>query len=224
MSIDPPPAPARRRYPIVIGVVVAVFVVAAVVVGTVLNNADPSSKTAASASRSTPVPTATAGQVPTSPAPFAAAPPSAGKRTTTEVEAGSGAAVKGLPLSSSSSAAQLFTGPIPKSGSATGSLVKGFPSTIPVATGSKVTTSSISSSDGIMQVTLVARTTAKPSAVSAYYTAAFAKLGISPSTVAAADGSEAYSFVRNNDSVTITVTSAAGGSRYSVFGVLHAAS
>lgn len=220
--------PGHRRARLILGLCVAAFVVAAVVVGTLLNNAGTSSTAGGSppTSRATSpnsptVPTTQATQPPTSPAPFAAIPPIVGKRTTTEVEPGAPASAA-LPLSKPAPA--LYSGPIPKSASASGKLVKGFPSAISVATGSTITNSSISSSGSIMQVTLVARSTASPSKVAAYYVAAFAKLGIPKVSLPANAGSTAYSFARNNDTVTITITPATGGCRYTVFGVLHATS
>jgi hypothetical protein len=60
--------------------------------------------------------------------------------------------------------------------------------------------------------------------VVALYSKSFALYGVLPTPAPAASGSTAYAFVRDNDSVTITVTPASGGSRYSVFAVLHATS
>jgi hypothetical protein len=216
--------PRRRRLLLIIcGIVAAMFVVAAIVVGTVLNGAMPSSKTASPATHSAApaVPSAQPTSGVTSPAPFAAAPPSAGKRVTTEVEPG-GSTSGALPLSTPLPA--LFSGPVPKSATKNGAVVKGFPSSIPVATSSKVTTSSVSSSSKTVQATLVARTTSSVADVVSFYTKSFAHYGVFPSPAAASGGSSTYAFIRDNDSVTITVTPASGGSRYSVFAVLHATS
>lgn len=125
----------------------------------------------------------------------------------------------------SAPASALFTGPIPRSGSAVGSLVAGFPPVIPVAQNSVVSSSSISSSGGIVQVTLVARTTISAPDVLAFYSSQFGKFGIVPQSPPTVAGSIAYSFTRGNDSVTVTATPVSGGgSRYSVVGVLDAKS
>ena len=147
--------------------------------------------------------------------------PQPGKRTTTEVQPapGGGTHQLGAPASA------LFTGPIPRSGSAVGSLVPGFPSVIPVTQGSVVSSSSISSSGGIVQVTLVARTTISAADVLGFYSSQFGKVGIVPQSPPTVAGSVAYSFTRGNDSVTVTATPVSGGgSRYSVVGVLDAKS
>lgn len=147
--------------------------------------------------------------------------PQPGKRTTTEVQPGAG----GGPHQLGAPASALFTGPIPRSGSAVGSLVAGFPSLIPVTQGSVVSSSSISSSDGIVQVTLVARTTISAPDVLGFYSSQFGKVGIVPQSPPTVAGSIAYSFTRGNDSVTVTATPVSGGgSRYSVVGVLDAKS
>jgi hypothetical protein len=64
--------------------------------------------------------------------------------------------------------------------------------------------------------------TIAPDEVLAFYTAAFAELGFVASAVPSSDASTTASFVRGPSTVTVTVSSAGGGSRYTVFGVLVA--
>jgi hypothetical protein len=229
-----PSASARRRHRLVVILLLAAGVAIAIIVAVGLtrpvdgtsNAIAPTPPSAGTVPGQSGAPSAaprTGETAPPSVVPFAAPGPRApGKRTTTEVENQVNPAPVTLPPTAQKVA--MFTGPVPKSESAIGKLVKGFPSVIPVAQASTVASSSVASSGSIVQATLVARTTVASAGVVDFYSKQFAKFGIVPSSVPAADGSTAFSFTRDNDNVTITVTPAAGGSRYSVFGVLDAAS
>jgi hypothetical protein len=228
-----PSASARRRHRLVVILLLAAGVAIAIVLAVGLarpagdgsNSIGPPPSTGAvpgqsAASSAAPRSGETA---PPSVQPFAAPGPRVpGKRTATEVENQASAAPVTLPPTTQKTA--MFTGPVPTSASASGRLVTGFPSVIPLAQASTVASSSVASSGTIVQATLVARTTVASAGVVDFYNQQFAKFGIVPTAVPAADGSIAFSFSRDNDNVTLTVTPAVGGSRYSVFGVLDAAS
>jgi hypothetical protein len=175
-----------------------------------------------------PDPTATNGAVP---GPAASAPPTnsplgptptptPGKRASAEVE-NPGASARALPPSKPQ--APLFTGPMPKTASAAGSLVEGFPEVIPVAKRSSISTSSVASSGRTLQATLVAKTASNSTDLIGYYTTALAKVGLSANPLPSVGGSTGLSFARGSDSITLTVTPTSSGSSYSVYGVLSAA-
>jgi len=158
---------------------------------------------------------------------FAAAPePSAAKatlppRTTSEVPNPQvKPAPEVLPLKPEK---RLLTGTLPKSASARGALVKGFPSVVPLAAGSKVLSSSVSVSNKTVQAALEADSTSTPAQIVAFYEKLFAKAGLPATENTAAADARSVSFVRGTDSVTLTVSPTKAGSRYSLFGVLRAA-
>ncbi|MDQ1553092.1 MAG: hypothetical protein QOK46_170 [Microbacteriaceae bacterium] len=230
-----PSASARRRHRLVVILLLAAGVAIAIIVAVGLirpvggdSNAiaplPPSTGTVPGQSASPSAAPRSDGTAPPSVVPFAAPGPRApGKRTTTEVENNGGSDPVRLPPSEPRVA--MFTGPVPKSASASGRLVTGFPSVIPLAHASTVASSSVASSGTIVQATLVARTTVAFGGVVDFYNKQFAKFGIAPIAVPAAAGSTAFAFTRDDDNVTLTVTPTGdGGSRYSVFGVLNAAS
>lgn len=167
----------------------------------------------------TPAPTTDPGAAAPAPGPGQKA---TAPRMSTEVEKGttSGAAlppVAPLPV--------LFSGPMPKPASAVGKLAVGFPAVIPVAQGSKIADSSVSSSANFLQATLTAKTSLSPKAVIAFYQSEFAKVSLPGSPLPAVGGSTAFDFARDGNSITLTVTpSSSGGSTYTVLGVLRASS
>jgi hypothetical protein len=232
--MNTPTASARRRHRLAVILLLAAAVAIAIIVALGLtrpagssSNAiapvSPSTGTVPGESGTPSAPPQSGETAPPAVVPFTSpGPRDPGKRTTTEVEKKTSSPPVTLPPTTPKAA--MFTGPVPASASASGSLVKGFPSIIPLASASTVASSSIDSSGTIVQATVVARTTVAFGGVVDFYNKQFAKFGIAPTAVPAAGGSVAYSFVRDNDSVTLTVTPADGGSRYSVFGVLDAAS
>jgi hypothetical protein len=219
------PTRGSRRPHILSAVLLSVCAVAAIIAAGFLNAGGEQAEIAAAPPTASASPRARVTDAATPPP--AAGPvlgpqvPQPGKRTTTEVQPGAG----GGPHQLGAPASALFTGPIPRSGSAVGSLVAGFPSVIPVTQGSVISSSSVSSSGGIVQVTLVARTTISAPDVLGFYSSQFGKVGIVPQSPPTVAGSVAYSFTRGNDSVTVTATPVSGGgSRYSVVGVLDSKS
>ena len=117
----------------------------------------------------------------------------------------------------------LLTGSPPESATATGSMVPGFPSAIPVAPKSVLGTTSVTSSDGIVQAGLDATTPDSTQDVVTFYQTAFGKLGLAGSSSASVGGSTAVSFARGADAITLTVTATRQGSKYTVFAVVGSA-
>lgn len=123
------------------------------------------------------------------------------------------------------SADPLISPPLPKTASRTGTLVTGFPSgVISLAPGSTVVFSSVAAEGDRLQVGLNAMSTIAPAEVLAHYSTALAGLGLVAASAPALDGSTAAAFIRGPNTVTVTVSSAGGGSRYTVFGVFVAGS
>jgi hypothetical protein len=140
-----------------------------------------------------------------------------GQRTTSEVPQG-GAEQPALPADPP--AAPIVVGGAPVGASELKALVKDFPTALALAPGSSVLSSSVTSSGATMQATLEATTPTAAADVVGFYTDLFAALQLPGSPTAAASGSSAVTFARGTNSVTLTVTPAAEGSRYSLFGVL----
>jgi hypothetical protein len=121
--------------------------------------------------------------------------------------------------------APLVTTPFPKAATARGAIVQGFPTAvIPLAPRSSVTYSSVSPDRTRLGAGLDATSTLPPDEVLGYYRTALAPLGLVATTAPAVGGSMAVAFVRGPSTVTVTASAAAGGSRYSIHGVLVAGS
>lgn len=165
----------------------------------------------------------TASTAPADPAPGASA-PSPGTpvhEPSTEV----------LPLPSSSPLSlppstplpDLVTSPLPATASATGKIVRGFPSTLlSTAPESQVVSSSVAAEGSHLQASLAATSTLSADEVLLYYRTAFAPFGLLDSAAPATSGSSALVFTRGADTVTLTVTGDAGGTGYVIFGALTA--
>jgi hypothetical protein len=214
-------------------IVVGIAVVAAIAIGAITlasMDGSPGKPTAGTTPSATPAAVAgpsTAPSTGSSTAPPSSAAPSPGATTPrgTTTEQHQPGAVAGAVFPSPAPIAPLYTGPLPKPASAIGKLVAGFPSVIPLAQGSTIADSSVSSSDGILQATLVAKTSLSASAVIALYQSELAKVSLQGAALPAIGGSTAFGFARDGNSITLTVTpSSSGGSTYSVLGVLHPAS
>ncbi|TXN30424.1 hypothetical protein [Lacisediminihabitans profunda] len=218
---------ARRA--IISGLAAAAVIVGVTLVASSLNSAPatPSAQTTPSArataptdSTAAPAPTADPGAAPTAaPAP---GPSPTAPRTSTEVQKGTTA---GAALPPAAPLPVLFSGPMPRSASAVGKLVAEFPAVIPVAPGSTITDSSVSSSGNFLQATLSAKTSLSPQAVIAFYQSEFTKVSLPEAPLPAVGGSTAFDFARDGNSITLTVSpSGSGGSTYTVLGVLRASS
>ncbi len=139
-----------------------------------------------------------------------------GPRTTTEVEP---AGVPKIPLPPSSPIGPLVSGPLPASATSTGALVVGFPSAIPLPSGSTISVSSVSSNGNILTAMLAAKTATGPDELVTWFSDRFARLSLAGTPAPAVGGSTAIAFLRGGESVTLTVTSAGtGGSRFTLIG------
>lgn len=117
----------------------------------------------------------------------------------------------------------LVKGPLPKSASATGELVAGFPSeVIPIPTGLKISSSSVATQGEHLQVTLVGTSPASEAAVQSFYQAAFTKLGMTGAVAPVGAADSATTFTRGSDSITVTTTAKASGTELSIFGAFTA--
>lgn len=144
-------------------------------------------------------------------------PPAAGKRFTTEVEPAAPAATPALPQSTA--LPYPVAAPLPKSASASGKLVDGYPAkVIPQVPGSTVGKSSIASEDRHLQVTLDASTDQKVSDIVAFYRSRLAPYGMYDAAAPAVAGATSVQFARDGNSVTLTVTPGDKGTSYVLFG------
>lgn len=122
----------------------------------------------------------------------------------------------------------LVKAPLPPHASRKGGLVTGFPKAIVLVPGSRGVVTSVSPGrtprgDGL-QVALDAEATRSVDAVLRYYRTKLARFGFRDEPVPAVGGSTGAAFTRpGQDRVVVTVRPAgAKGSRYTVFGTLHA--
>ena len=145
-------------------------------------------------------------------------PPSAGKRYTTEVVPAKPATGPALPPTTALPSP--VNAPLPATASATGKLVAGFPSaSLPAAPGSTVSSSSVASQDGHLQVSLVAKSKQGVTDILGFYRTALAKYGMYDAPAPATAGSTAVAFSRGGNSVTVTATPGSGGTSYVLYGV-----
>lgn len=222
-----PPRWITPRRAIVAGLIAATVVLTAAISASVLPGASSAPAGAPTTAVTTkPVPVSTTG--PTNPdstvAPGAQSPSSRNSndttRLSTEVQVSGASTSRTNPASSE--VAPLLSGPAPKTASKTGSLVGGFPATIPVAAASTIANSAVASSGDNVQATLVAKTSMSASDLLDFYQSAFAKIGLTATEVPAVGGSAAFSFTHASDTVTLTVTSTKSGANYSLYAVLRA--
>lgn len=115
----------------------------------------------------------------------------------------------------------LVSNPLPKSASARGELVAGFPvAIIPLVPGASVLFSSVATPGSKLQVGLEAIASIAPADVIAHYSAAFSRLGLVAAPEPATGDAPTATFTREGDSVTVTAASYGGSScRFTVFGV-----
>lgn len=170
----------------------------------------------------------------------ASAAPPAGQLATPKAPAAGGKSAKRAPDSSSGGQEQqpsvniaspyslppstprksLVVAPLPKTASARGKVVAGFPSAvIPLAQGSTVTFSSVASAKTRLQVGLDATSSLDANAVLNFYRTALGSVGLTATATPAVGGSVALAFVRGADTVTVTASPTGGGSQYTVYGV-----
>lgn len=144
-------------------------------------------------------------------------PPAAGKRFTTEVEPAAPAATPALPQSTA--LPYPVAAPLPKSASASGKLVAGYPAkVIPQVPGSTVGKSSVASEDSHLQVTLDATSDQKVNDIVAFYRGKLAPYGMYDAAAPAVAGATSVQFARDGNSVTLTITPGDKGTSYVLFG------
>jgi hypothetical protein len=129
-----------------------------------------------------------------------------------------------LPLPALSDRGPLVGQPLPRTASAAGSYVEGYPvAALPALPQGRISTSSVSSQAPRVQVALSAVTTRSRSAVLRFYRVRLSRLGFAERPVAAVGGAQAAGFRRGRDSVVVTVAGPGReGTPYSVVGTLHA--
>lgn len=129
----------------------------------------------------------------------------------------------GLPLPPAEQREPLVRQPLPKSDSAEGELVAGFPTNLlPIATDATVSSSSVTTEGDRMQAGVEASSPLAVPDVIAYYQAAYAALGLSAREIDAISGSSAYAFAQGDNTITLTVVPTASGSTFTLFGAFRA--
>jgi hypothetical protein len=131
----------------------------------------------------------------------------------------------GLPDVPVPAAGPSLTGPLPATGAANGSVVKGFPTAVvPIVDGLTVVSSSVSASGDRLQIGLQASSGAPPSAVQAAYVAALGGSGFAASDSPALAGTTATAFTRGSDGLVLTTSDrVGGGTELSIAGTLTTA-
>ncbi|WP_158866169.1 hypothetical protein [Leifsonia sp. AG29] len=150
-----------------------------------------------------------------------ATPPAATKRYTTEVIPAGPATAPALPPSTA--LPHPIAPPLPKSASAVGKLVTGYPAAVlPQAPGSAVQTSSVAAQGDRLQVTLTATSTQGVTDVLAFYRSALAKYGMYDTAAPALSGATSLLFSRGSDSVTLTASTGKSGTTYTLYAAFTA--
>jgi len=131
----------------------------------------------------------------------------------------------GLPDVAPPAAGPSLTGPLPATGAANGSVVKGFPKdVVPIVDGLTVVSSSVSASGDRLQVGLQASSDAAPADVQAAYVAALGGAGFAVGDSPALPGTTATAFTRGPDGLVLTVRDRiGGGTALSIAGTLTTA-
>lgn len=112
---------------------------------------------------------------------------------------------------------------MPKTASRRGAVVAGFPvGIVPVANGSSVQSTGLSSTATTLQVSIQAVSAKSPNAVLAFYRAKLSAIGFKEMSTPSVGGSTAAAFKHNADNLVVTAAKAStGDTEYSVFGTLH---
>ncbi|BCW36684.1 hypothetical protein StoSoilA2_27400 [Arthrobacter sp. StoSoilA2] len=122
-----------------------------------------------------------------------------------------------------SAPAPLITGPLPKPGTAKGSLVEGWPSSVvAMPAGTTVGSTSISTSGNVLQLTADGIVGTPQEDVLAAFRQSLVPQGFWSEDAPAPDGAVAARFVRGTDTVTVSVSvTGTGVSRFQLLGSLH---
>ncbi len=117
----------------------------------------------------------------------------------------------------------LVTAPLPKTASAKGKLVTGFPTqVIAIPAGLTIENSSVASEGEHLQVTLVGTSAGTQGDVQAFYQTALSALGMTGAAASSAAGSTATTYSRGTDNITVTTTADSTGTQLSILGVFTA--
>lgn len=110
---------------------------------------------------------------------------------------------------------------LPPAGNAKGSLVKGYPkSVLPPVKGSKIINSAISVDGKRATITLTARSSRSVDAILRFYRIRFGARAFEEEPAAPAAGSSAAAFVRDRNTVAVTVTPQGKKRTYTLYAVL----
>ena len=122
-----------------------------------------------------------------------------------------------------SAPAPLITGPLPKSATAKGSLVEGWPSSVvTMPAGTTVGSTSISTSGTVLQLTADGIVGTSQGDVLGAFRQSLVAQGFWSEDAPAPDGAVAARFVRGTDTVTVSVSvTGTGVSRFQLLGSLH---
>ena len=122
-----------------------------------------------------------------------------------------------------SAPAPLITGPLPKSATAKGSLVEGWPSSVvTMPAGTTVGSTSISTSGTVLQLTADGIVGTSQGDVLGAFRQSLVSQGFWSEDAPAPDGAVAARFVRGTDTVTVSVSvTGTGVSRFQLLGSLH---
>jgi hypothetical protein len=147
--------------------------------------------------------------------------PAAGKRYSTEVLPPVESTGPALPPSDPLPVP--VSAPLPRTASATGGLVSGYPEKVlPVTPGAHVASSSVASQGDRLQVTLTATSSSGVADILAFYRTALAKFGMYDVPAPAQGGATALRFSRDGGDVTITAAPTDDGVKYVIFGTFTA--
>lgn len=129
----------------------------------------------------------------------------------------------GLPVPSPPAA--LVSAPLPKSASAQGKVVDGYPADVlPFPDGTVLVSTAVSPAEGTLQVAADAIVGLSQDSVTGHYQQVLGSRGFWSEPVPAAEGQRALRFGRGADSVTLTAsTTGTGGTRFMLLGTLHVA-
>jgi hypothetical protein len=129
------------------------------------------------------------------------------------------------PPQSGTETSPLISGPLPKSASADGKLVAGFPtSIISLPPGAEVASSAIATEGNRMQATVVASSAASENKVHSYFTGIFTDLGLTSTETQAAPGTKATTWSNGTDSIVVATKVDGDVTRFSVFALFTAGS
>jgi hypothetical protein len=127
------------------------------------------------------------------------------------------------PPQSGAESSPLINSPLPKSASAEGKLVAGFPtSVISLPPGAKVVSSAIATEGDRMQATVVASSAASENTVHGYFDGIFTALGLRGTETSAAPGTRATTWSNGTDNIVVATNVDDEMTRFSIFALFTA--